>query len=356
MHTNKNALIEFRNMKVIAWSEKERRYFEDAKRLWGDPLAYEQSWLYLNQALRRGGWVCRNEEGWMAVARDYFGPGRHAAVVPLSPDLGSFLVSAIQTLGSLGIRLCALKHIPANRLDSVLSRDHLRIRLHPAFSESTYLEEISEDRFPQVLVNVERHSWASEGNHCHKWIPSVPRGAEARELRYQIRRFCRLYLERGVTLDRVRVSEAQFEDIHKALENWLESVKKRFAQAGRPRVRQFESCFLEPVQAVIEFTRRHPAEATGCLIKVGEIPSALWIGTRISSICFSVNVLLADTSIVGLSDFTLYLALLEGQGAGASWVNLGGSELESLFRFKRTLGRGRLQNGYHTRQVVDLEC
>lgn len=343
------------NMNIVEWSADERPYFEYAKQRWGDPLAYEESWLYLYQALRRGGWVCRNAEGWMAIARDYLGYGHHAVVVPLSQNLSKYLPCAMTTLSVRKIRPEVVKHIPIHLSNSLLSSGDFVLRQHSTATEDVFLEDLSEDSFPQVLVNIDQAEWEHARNHYAGWIPSFPRGPQGRNLRQQVRRFYRLYLNKDIPLKLEPIIDARLVDLDAALSDWCVSARKRFALAGRPRVRGFESCFLEPVQAVISFARRHPDDAVGFLIKVSEKPSGLWIGTRISEICFSINVLLADTTVNTLSDFTLYLALLQAQKLGAKWVNLGGSELESLFRFKRKVACRKAPNGYLLRQVVDVQ-
>jgi hypothetical protein len=58
---------------VEVWSDAARLSFESARDRWGSSLAYEQNWLYLQQAMRRGGWVLRHADGWAAVSKDYVG-------------------------------------------------------------------------------------------------------------------------------------------------------------------------------------------------------------------------------------------------------------------------------------------
>ncbi len=342
-------------MKVLDWTIREKPQFDYAKIHWGNPLAYEQSWLYVNQAMRRGGWVCTGSDGWMAVARDYRGPGRHVAIVPISRDLGEFLSHAMAELQSHGIKVETIKHIPEESLESVLSNASFVAFRHPVLTDNTYLDDISEDRLPQVLINIDQDGWTRDDSNYFKWIEYIPTGPAAREFRYQIRRFCRLYLAKEVTFAKKPIMDTEDRQIDKALSNWLDSVRKRFAQTERPQVCNFAACFVEPIKAVTAFSRECPREIIGFVISLEDVPQALWIGTQVSQLCFSVNVLIANTSIVGLSDFTLYLAIREAQRLGLRWVNLGGSEIETLFRFKHKLCRGS-QAPCQLRRVFDVEC
>ena len=122
----------------------------------------------------------------------------------------------------------------------------------------------------------------------------------------------------------------------------------------RPKVRDFDACFRKPVMSLAEFVWDNPDSATGCVISVGQRPCASWIGSPISNVCFGIYVLFADTSLQNLSDFVLYMALCEGRARGCTWVNVGGSELESLFHFKAKAA-SRHNNSHMTRIVYDVK-
>jgi hypothetical protein len=343
-------------MRIAVWSEEVCREFEDSVRRWGDPLAYEQNWVYLAQCCRRGGWVCSDSYGWVAVAKDYLGVGRHAAVVPLSADMVDFLPSAMRFLQGEGIRPEVVKHVPVQYAD-MLSNQGFAIRRHPTEYElsTVCLEELSEDRCPQVLINIGYISWIKDESDCAQWLDCVPDGPLFGDFRYQLRRFCRKYLRNGVEVTEAPVTQSTLDVTNQALHNWLESVKIRFSQAGRPKVVDFNACFREPVEALLEFALQHPNDVIGSVISVGSRPSSIWLGSRISEVCFGVYILLADTRVRNLADFTLYRALCNASMLGFQWVNLGGSELRSLYHFKAKLSRIKSEHIYTTRHVLDLE-
>jgi len=342
-------------MDVLEWSSCQRVHFHEAKEQWGDPLAYEQSWLFVCQTLRRGGWICRDSDGWMAVARDYLGPGRHAVVVPMSSNLCRFLESGLRELRARGIVPSVVKHLTYEVANSLISTGRFTELQHPEITSSIFLDDLSEDRLPQVLAKVSAEHWTTADRLHRQWVPLVPTHPGGAEFRHQLWRFLRTYPERGASLTLQTIGAAEATDINRALRNWSNSLRNRLQRAGQPRVRDFSRCFLDPVQAAIDYARHDNGDTVGQIVAVENEPSSLWIGTRISRECVAVNVLLADTTVKSLSYYTVYLACHLAHQLGAGCVNLGGSELESLFRFKMRAAGVASIGQLTTRRVCDLK-
>lgn len=342
-------------MTVVNWTRNEMSYFENAKNICGESLAYEQNWLYLIQAMRRGGWVYRDTNGWIAVSKDYLGIGRHAAVVPISNNLVTFLDNAMEALHTKNIKPEIIKHVPEYWIKSILSCGGSIVQQHSNIMKEVYFEDFSEDRFPQVLVDVGSQNWINEESDCNKWIPITLKGSKLQDFRYQVRRFCRRYFNEGISVNNELLSNCKMEDVELAINNWLESVKKRFKQPCRPKIHDYGACFSKPIQEVARFVHQNPTVGEGSLITVGDVPSAMWIGSHISEDCFGIYVLFADTSIRGLSEYTMYLALLRAKELGVRYVNMGGSELESLFMFKNKATSRTLENSIQTRRIIDIK-
>jgi len=142
--------------------------------------------------------------------------------------------------------------------------------------------------------------------------------------------------------------------LKEVVQRWYASVKYRFSRGLGMRVRDFNRCFLDPVQSVIQYCFAHPEGVVGTIINVNEKPSALWIGSRVSDQCLAIYVLIADTAIKNLSDYTLYSCLRQAHEMGIAWVNLGGSEVKSLFEFKAKLSIRPNSNVEVGRRLLDF--
>lgn len=343
------------DLNVHEWSEGSRPAFDEAKRRWGDPVAYEQSWVYVCQALRRGGWICRSSAGWMAIARNYRGRGRHVGVVPLATDLVVFVQTVARVLESSPMRPETIKHIPQELAHAVATAVGGSPRRRDEVIECTWLDDVSEDRFPQVLFDVSEGGWLKEDTACVRWLDVVPAGHDMASFRYQIRRFCRTHLEKGVPV-RVRpVSIGSIvNDCTRVLQGWVGSFRHRLGRRG-VSIRDVQGCLFDPVQAVAAWTVRHRAEAIGQAIDVNGVPSAVWLGSAVSRQTLGLYVFLASTDVRHLSDYVLYLALSKARELGFKWTNLGGSELSELYRFKARGGKLSVGSRIRCRDVAEID-
>jgi len=339
---------------LVEWTTGDRDGFLRARAAWGDPLAYEQSWLYLCQALRRGGWTVSNAEGWAAIARDYVRPGVHAMVVPMGKRTAEFISSAILLLSANGIVVGLIKHVPKDLLDDLLNSSEILFRKSGASDSEESLEDISEDQFPQVLVPVGEGRWSPKVSDNPDAL-ALPSGRESQDFRYQVRRFLRSQERTNSAIDiRSLRTTTDFETSH-AIERWLESVRRRYSGADRPKVNSFVSTFREPVVAIIRAARNWNSSIVGEVLGVNGRYSALWAGEKVSDTCFGIYVLIADTNVKNLSDYTLLRALLGARSVGAKYVNLGGSELSSLFRFKAKSVSRTGDEDLCFRRVIDVK-
>lgn len=342
-------------MEISEWSRAELDPFQQARRRWGTSIAYEQTWLYLCQALRRGGWVCRNEAGWVAVAADYLGKGRHALVVPMSNHIPTFVKAAADRLRSRGIRPVVVKHIAEGDMRELAADGSFAMENGASSVAVSYLEDLSEDRFPQVIVDFSAQSWTQDESDCSQWVPLTPPGPESADFRYQLRRFCRAYPKRGISVERENIAVAPSESIDEMLDSWMRSVRHRFRLGHRP-VNDYDRCFREPVESVIHQIRQFPEDGFGSLISVEGVPAAHWVAAQILKDGFGIYTVVADTSIRNLAHFTMYSALLHLYHLGARTVNLGGSEEETLFRFKSRVLDFKAPEALRLRPVFDFRC
>lgn len=340
-------------MTIATWGNAEAKPFEHAKAQWGDPLAYEQCLLYLQQSMRHGGWVVRNDCGWLGVARDYLAEGAHAGVVPLGVDLVDFIPRALQTLSGAGIAVQRLKHLPCDIAFRLNGQWGLVVHEHPSIEVGSPMEVFSEDRMPQVLLRVQESAWMPESGSCGVFVERLPSGSQMQNLRYQVRRFCRRSLVPGGRVRRQDLRESKRAEIQDGLARWFESLQQRVSGRPGPRVDDMAKCFLDPVVAVIEMARCG-AEAHGELVVLNDVPVAVWVGADVSSACYGVYVLVADTRVKHLSDFVVYLTMCWARDRGSTWMNIGGSELSSLFHFKRK-SKSASNDTICERRVIEMD-
>lgn len=338
---------------VRRWTEEEIPRFESVRERWGDGFAYEQSPIFLSQAMRRGGWVCEDSDGWMAVAEGLGSTGQYSGVVPLSPTLVTFLPKALDALEANGLLVDSIKHIPATSIPDLLQLGCFAKPPEALASSVSVLDDLPEDRFPQVVVPVGSGGWQDEDPGFGALLRETPAGSGVQDFRYQLRRFYRRVEQAGSSVELVDFLSVEEDGLRAAVERWVESIRRRFAARGWPLVRDYERCFVEPNVSVISTVRAGKLQADGLVILVDGVPAGLWISGPISRTCDGVYVLISDTRVYNLSYFTLLTAMLAARDRGKSFLTLGGSELESLFRFKK-IARGPGGSRVWLREVGEL--
>lgn len=309
-----------------------------ARKRWGEPLAYEQGLLYLWQACRRGGWWFSVDDVGMAlVAKDYSGPGEHEVIVPLAPDIPRFfnMLRSDETFQYL--RPGKVRHVPSRGLEGVRDLEFLRAVRRAKEAYDGRLEDLSEDRFPQVIAKL-GDRWIHGVDTGSDLVPVLPTGHGYAELRYQVRRFVRDARQKAVEVGVRSLSAVGSAEVHAAIRHWMGSLQERYSKPGRPEVADFSECFRRPVEVVIDGVREFVfSGGVGELAFVEGKPRGGWAGAWVSSKCFGVYILFADTGVRGLSEFIMYRAGLYALISGYQFVNLGGSELDSLYSFKRKM-------------------
>lgn len=104
-----------RLIEIVVGVSKRRDVFRSfllARTRWGQGERYEEAWLYLCQALRRGGWVLEGDTFWCAVAKDYEGKERHAVVLLMSEQNQCALDYVLAVLRSAGgPEVFLIKHV-----------------------------------------------------------------------------------------------------------------------------------------------------------------------------------------------------------------------------------------------------
>ncbi|MFZ1201202.1 MAG: hypothetical protein WAO07_13635 [Desulfobacterales bacterium] len=340
---------------IFEWATEQRKDFEDAKRCWGDPLSYEQNWLYVSQACRNGGWVYKSPKGWIVVAKNYLFNERHAAIVPLADDLTSFISAAMTEFGSEGIRPAILKHLPIQAIEKALASGHFKKQKPARNGSNTSMEALSEDHFPQIIAHVGRLNWVGESEELSNVLPSLPGGPAFRKFRNHVRRFARACYSNSVEINLTSVLEAPERKIREVVNGWLESLKYRFSRIPQPHVHDFDACFRKPTEAVIR-SARSDEKSVGTLISVGDRPSALWIVSRISTSCNGIYTMIANTKFKNLGDYMLYLILHTVKQLGIESINFGGSEIVGLHNYKTKIAPKAEQSFSTYRKLYDLQC
>jgi len=334
---------------VEPWGANAFRTFSDARAKWGAACAYEQAWLYLKQALRHGGWSVSATNGWLAVADCYSGSDQRVIVSPLAHNVPAFIQTALKVLRDQGLEVDVAKHLSEEDATELVALGGTWLdTTREVFDE---LAEISEDAFPQALIGVAPRLWSPAAIDS-SLVPTLPNGREAADFRYQVRRFLRRSVRRQDSIVVTNFKNDRGLGSQAAIDNWMASIRARYGTL-RPVVRDFAKQFRSPVEAVVAAARGSPENIHGEIIEVGGVPRGLWLGQAISARCLGVYALLGDTRVTNLSDFVLLRALEAGRDLGVEYVNLGGSELASLFHFKikasRSDGARRL-----LRKVIDV--
>ena len=313
---------------VEAWSDKSSEAFFRARDRWGDVHAYELSWNYVVQAMRRGGWVCSSANGWAAVSRDYCGEGRSALLAPMADSPRSFVPDAITAAVSAGAAVVRVRHLAPETAEALVGTG---LFSRPSVPTSACLDDLSEDTWPQVLIHLPKERWRTESG-ANELLPALPTGSALQEFRWRVRHFVRQHATRVHVRDLTRLTAQDSDHI---LSTWMKSVRTRFNSGARPPVRDFSTCFREPVESLLESLLAGRLHSYGEALFMEDRGIGIWLGDRISRSTCAVNVLLADTTIRDAADFALYRSLIGAHQERYEFVNLGGSESKSLFDFKR---------------------
>lgn len=340
--------IDSTNMPILS------KALESAKQKWGDPFAYEQSYVYLRQAMRRGGWMFQGEDGFVCIARMNTPSGKNAMITPMTRSYHRFLPSAVKQCAAEGIAIASIRHVPINdaaHVKEAFGRISIPTQRH---SSQEVLDDLSEDRFPQVgvevLPSVWRPSAIADSVVDQEMIPSV-----FADFRYQVRRFRKRYPSTS-SIRLISLRDATREECIGALDTWMLSLKRRIEFRGWPNVRDYERTFREPNAFLIEDACAGKIAPLGLLVKIDDVPRALWIGGEVSSRGFGVYVLFGDTEIFNVSYYILYTCLLWAKESGYERVLLGGSEAESLFRFKSLkAAEGGPESYIRFRELAEIE-
>jgi hypothetical protein len=341
-------------MYIRQWNDSDLADFAAAKSLWGSGFAYEQNAVYLRQAMRRGGWVYSDIGGWLAISADYYGEGTHVGLVPLSHQVPGLVMRALPALLDAGISLKFIKHLDPADAQALCATDGFVFEIQQAGSPvSAYLDDLSEDRYPQALLRVGGGRWEENADSTREWLSVLPSGRGMQDFRYQLRRFCRRVPLAGRAIAATSFAAAADCELEEAVVNWVESIRERFMSRGWPLVRNYEGTFATPNLSLIRSVRRYGDACDGWMVAVDGRPSALVVSSDVSSRCAGVYSLFADTRIFNLSYYTLYLAMVSARRKGREWISLGGSEVESLFKFK-TVGAGR-SGGAVIRSVCEVQ-
>jgi|GEM_PF-2898358 len=337
---------------IQTWSTLAVEAFLASRNAYGDPCAYEQATLYLAQSMRRGGWYSLTPRGFVAIAKDYDGDGRHALVCAMGPDVGDLILATVDACAAAAITVVRVKHVRPETAEQLLVTG----RFAPAAQvlAKAWLDDLSEENYPRIVIDLQSTEWTdARVAGVETVLPTTPSLAD---FRYQVRRFGRrLDGSRKATVQIQTLGNLTLGECEELLVRWSSVVETRFGKRGWPQVRNVQSCLLEPNRAVLESALSRTDGPVGELVRVGEVPAALWIGEAVSSTCLGLYALIADTTVFNLAYWILLRALVHARTAGMRFVALGGSETENLFRFK-SLSHGRGSDVCKLDRAQDLVC
>jgi len=325
----------------------ERSRFVEARDRWGQVDAYEQAWLYLGQSMRRGGWFVESEEGWAAVAEDYVRPGSHALVSSMSHNLAAFvesvLAEASQTIPGV---VTLVKHVGA--AEAARLSESCQLRPIESRPDDT-LDAVSEDRLPQIIIRLD----AIDFRAGPAGPIALPTSSAYSDFRYQVRRGLRRLKSMNIDWRRVKFCDIPVNDLERLVYQWAERAVGRFRARGWPDIVTPYETLVVPNVVVIRRALLDQDHASGQVILIDGKPSAIWIAEDNGRGAVGIYCLLADTLWHNLAYLNLACAMHQARQQGARFLLLGGSELESLFRFKKVPSTSETFL-FHLRRVVDL--
>ena len=335
---------------IYSWGDTAYYHITRCAQLYADPFAYELSCLYLSQAMRRGGWFAHYHDGFAALSKDYCGIGCHAIVSVCADSIPDVVKKALRESSALGIKVKYVKHVCLHDAEKLLAtRQFTKLQRE---SGTEWLDDLSEDNYPQVILDLDTSTWTDEiilGLELQ--LPASP---ALSDFRSQIRRWGRRMVRDGNEKFVVQdLRQTSFLECERMLSDWSLVVEKRFLERGWPKVRDAKKCLYEPNLAVFLAAYSHKFTTCGEVFLIDGIPRGAWVGEQLSTKCLGIYSLIADTSIFNLSYFVLLRSLMFARSEGLSHVTLGGSESESLFRFKSISNSG-YEGFCQERKVYDL--
>ena len=326
---------------------RERKRFMAARARWGRPDAYEQAWLYLGQAMRRGGWFVESEAGWAAVARNYVDQEAHALVCTMSSDVAAFVNDVLSDAPSaLSGTVALVKHVgsdDATRLSEW--GPHWRCQ---ELSVSN-LDAASEDRLPQVVIRLDAIEYVDEEEKSL----ALPATSAYSDFRYQVRRGLRRLESMAAVPESVDLSGIGVGQLERLVGQWADGAVGRFRSRGWPDIVSPYETLIAPNIAVIRKALSLSEGVDGQVLLINGEPAAVWIGEDNGRNGMGIYCLLADTRWYNLAYLNLAHAMQRAHERRGRLLLLGGSELESLFRFKRVPSAQKTRL-FYLRRVVDL--
>lgn len=336
---------------IYQWGAGCRALLVAAREAGDTACAYERSILYLSQAMRRGGRCVTNPFGFGALAYDYEGTGKHALICPIAEDMVRFLCEAIKECRKNGYEIAVIKHVPDADLHRLIC---MGFEVRPRVTAvEAWLDDVSEDNLPQVVLDLSKTGWIEEEIAGLDLL--LPSSVSLSDFRYQVRRFGRRLSSAatGRILQVRPVHDSGQGDVSRVISDWINAVGQRFLRRGWPRVRDLQECLVVPNESVIRAAMVHRDVSHGEMVFIDDVPVGLWIGESISKQCLGIYALIANTTCFNLSYLVLLLAIVSARRRGFDFLALGGSETESLFRFK-SLSQGGDSEVLTERIVHDL--
>jgi len=309
------------------------------KNSWKSEENFEDSWLYVCQACRDGGWIVETESILIVISEGYFMRGNAVVWFAYCPGL-STLADIFTALRHLPLKVSLFKHFPLDRSDILDDIGWMPLKIKHGIP----LDEISEDAYPQVCISLENQELSPDASVNL----SLPTSSDFYDFRYQVRRFRRRLSTPSVECF-IPVDKTNLVECRDCVHRWARNATKRFRQRGWPILLDPVATLIQPNLSVLEASLSFSAFA----IRIDGVVRALWVCDLNFKHSLGVYLLIAETDFFNLSYFNLATVFDFALRKGRSEILLGGSEVESLFRFKSG-NQGVDAKSMRFRRVVDL--
>ncbi|MBO9712490.1 hypothetical protein [Sphingomonas sp.] len=242
---------------------------------------------------------------------------RHAvAFAPFGADLPAFFAELVKLMEVQGIRLDTLRHVPIER--SVTVAEQVSAVADLVCGPNTPVE--FEDRFPQIEWDL--RAVLPEAVLPRDLPQSFP-SAEFSNWRYQARRFVR---GNGEPIVRDYDIDTDFAAACAFAERIAGEMDDHGAHKGDRAI--------APVVRFLERLRLARAEHFGRVMEVAGKMVGLSVGGAVTGDMAALYVHLADHNLRGGAQFCFLEAMHTARALGFERLCVGGSETESLLRFK----------------------
>lgn len=304
--------------------EDERLYFsflnEISKK---EPFLYSNSWPFICQIARYNSKRYYDGKSLITIIGKKYNPNYFEIVKPLGLDPIKKVIFLCKVLNKISSRPILIRK---------LTKEQFMILKKKGYKEPSWqtnlLEKLPDDVYPQPICNIE-------------YILSL-KGKKYSALRQRLNYFKKLNSKAQIFCEQLK------KDALCVLDKWKASFVSRFKNR-RYKLPINNSYYFDPYLIFIEkFAKRIDNENYfSIIVYINSNPVAFSFYGKISSFCISQYANLADTRFKGLSEYLTYETLKIAHSQGFKYVNLGGSETETLHRYNMKFGPFKFIKEYY---------